>query len=212
MLIDAWSMICARHREETLTFLTVKTAAVRCGAKPAELLRVPVSAPQAAGGRSRGVCAALGLPHRILREDAASDLLLFYHPERLAEALGRPRAAAFLGARGWPAAAGAEAMLDELARRWEAGPTHEVGFFLGYPPKDVAGFLHAAPEVTRPGDRWRVFGEEGESRRLMRLHRALELRATAVCVRDPSPATRFRRIRAFGFEKTPVRTTQRKGA
>ena len=42
MFLDHWSLICSRHKEETLTFLTVKTAAVRCGAKPAELLRVPL--------------------------------------------------------------------------------------------------------------------------------------------------------------------------
>ena len=29
MFLDHWSLICSRHKEETLTFLTVKTATVR---------------------------------------------------------------------------------------------------------------------------------------------------------------------------------------
>lgn len=210
MFVEEWSLICSRHREETLTFLTVKTAAVRCGAKPAELLRVPLCARAAACGRGGvgDVCARLGLPYRLLSQDSGGALALFFHPARLAAALGAPRAAAFLARRGWPTEAGLEAMLAELARRWQAGPAHEVGLFLGYPPKDVCGFCHAAPETTRPGDRWRVFGEEGPSRRLMRRHRRLELWAAGVCLAHATPTARYRRIGALAISTN----TTRKGA
>ena len=99
-------------------------------------------------------------------------------------------------------------MLDELARRWRGSPAHEVGLFLGYPPKDVCGFCHAAPEVTQPGDRWRVFGAEGHSRRLMRRHRRLELWAAGVCLTHATPTERFRRIAALSIS----RNNTRKGA
>ena len=211
MFVDEWSLICSRHREERLTFLTVKTAAVRCGMKPAELLRVPLCTRAAAAGGCAGVgdvCARLGLPYRLLSLRGDGALALFFHPARLTEALGAPRAAAFLARRGWPTAEGLEAMLAELVRRWRMGPAHEVGLFLGYPPKDVCGFCHSAPEVTRPGDRWRVFGEEGQSRRLMRRHRRLELWATGVCLAHATPTERYRRIGAFAISTN----TTRKGA
>lgn len=104
MFLDHWSLICSRHKEETLTFLTVKTAAVRCGAKPAELLRVPLCGRAGMAGCDavRNVFARLGLPYRILSEDAGGALALFYHPTRLNEALSDSRASAFLTRPGLP--------------------------------------------------------------------------------------------------------------
>ena len=195
MFLDHWSLICSRHKEETLTFLTVKTAAVRCGAKPAELLRVPL-------------CGRAGMAGCDAVRNVFAALALFYHPTRLNEALSDSRASAFLTRRGWPTSGGVGPMLDELARRWRGGPAHEVGLFLGYPPKDVCGFCHAAPEVTQPGDRWRVFGAEGHSRRLMRRHRRLELWAAGVCLTHATPTERFRRIAALSIS----RNNTRKGA
>lgn len=200
-MLDVWSEICSRHREETLAFLTMKTAAVRCGAKPAELLRVPLCGRQGPDGcgKVRAVFTQLALPYRILSEEGEGALALFFHPARLAEALARPEAAELLRARGWPVGRGLDPLLAELARRWRRGPAHEVGLFVGYPHKDVAGFLGAAPETTRAGDRWRVFGAEGPSRRLMRFHRRLELWAAGVCAAVAEPTERFRRIAAFPF-------------
>lgn len=200
-MLDLWSEMCARHRVETLAYLAMKTAAVRCGAKPGELLRVPLCGRQGAGGceRIRTVFAQLALPYRVLSESGDGALTLFYHPARLAEALSRPGAVAVLTARGWPVGHGCEALLGELARRWRRAPAHEVGFFIGYPCKDVAGFLSSAPEVTRPGDRWRVFVEEGPSRLLMRFHRRIEFWAAGVCATAPGRTACFRRLAAFPY-------------
>lgn len=211
MFADALSVLCSRHREETLAFLTVKTAAVRCGAKPGELLRVPLCgrSGRSGCGRVRMVFAQLGLPYRILSEDGEGALALFYHPAKLAETLRAPEIAGELAALGYPRGRGLAETLAFLAKRWVRGPAHEVGFFIGYPAKDVLGFRGGAREVTQRGDRWRVFGEEGESRRLMRLHRAVELRAVGVCLREASLSERFRRIAGFA---SAARVTQKKGA
>lgn len=211
MFADALSLLCSRHREETLSFLTVKTAAVRCGAKPGELLRVPLCGRGGQDGcaKMRVVFAQLGLPYRILSEDGTGALALFYHPAKLAEALRSPEVVRSLSALGYPVDGGLFAILGHLAGRWAKGPAHEVGFFIGYPAKDVLGFRSGAREVTQRGDRWRVFGEVGESRRLMRLHRAVELRAVGVCLRESSPTERFRRIAGFA---SAARVTQKKGA
>lgn len=209
IFLDEWSMICSRHREDTLSFLTVKTAAVRCGAKPGELLRVPLCerAKGTACAALRTVFARLGLPYRILSEDSGSVLALFFHPLRLSEALRSEEVRALLSGLGYPMGAGTEAALAELAARWRRwGAAHEVGVFLGYPAQDVAGFMASAPSVSAPGDRWRVFGDAARSRRLMRRYRRIELLAAGVCARVGEVSERFRRISAFS------RKTLRKGA
>ena len=69
--------------------------------------------------------------------------------------------------------------IDPVLARLESdfaagGFPHEIGVFLGYPLKDVAGFLHR--EQLRPvcrGD-WQVFGNPERSLRLMRRYRFWE--------------------------------------
>ena len=86
---EDWSLICSRHKEDTLSYLTVKTAAVRCGLKPGELLRVPLCGHcrRPGGPAIRSVLSHLGLPYRLLETAPDAVLTLFYHPAKLAETL-----------------------------------------------------------------------------------------------------------------------------
>ena len=198
MILDYWSTLCSRHREETLPYLTVKTAAVRCGLKPAELLRVPYCRVMPEGcSKMRSVVTRLGLPYRVLSENDTGALVLFWHPAALVKTLDEPETAAYLRGLGYPVGAGCAAMLAELARRWQDTPAHEVGIFIGYPLKDVRGFCTLEPEPRQPGDRWRIFGGEGDSRRRMALYRHLELSAAAICAAESTDFERFRRIAAL---------------
>lgn len=197
ILQDVWSEICARHREDSLSYLTVKTAGVRCGIKPGELLRVPGCLKGL-----KGFCAAfrenlsrLNLPYHLLSGDESGVLALFYDPRCLDATLAREDVRHFLAALGYPTEAGREAMLRELAARWKRnGSAHEVGVFIGYPVADVAGFMAAQRSTASPGDRWRVFGDGDHSRRLMRRYRRVELFAAGVCRQEPDLRKRFERI------------------
>lgn len=194
---EDWSLICSRHREDTLSYLTVKTAAVRCGLKPGELLRVPLCAPCRRAGGPESVLARLGLPYRVLERTATGLLAVFYHPAKLAEALRAPEAQALLKRLGYARTGSTSEALDALAARWAEGPAHEVGLFIGYPPADVAAFLEATPGEGAPGDRWRVAGDGTHSRRLMRLYRTAELLAADICSAVRGTTERFRRIGLF---------------
>ncbi len=173
---------CPDYRKELLTFLLIKTAAVRRGEKPAELLRVPRCYRMAAPGEGREFCLRqreilreLRLNYRVLKRESHSALVLFYAPGRLEKRLGERPVHAFLYRNGYPAAQGIEAVLDRLADRFgEDGFPHEVGIFLGYPLKDVAGFLYR--ERLRPACRgdWQIFGNPEQSLRLMRRYRFWE--------------------------------------
>ncbi|MDO4365847.1 MAG: hypothetical protein Q4D70_03560, partial [bacterium] len=84
------------HRRELLRFLLVKTAAVRRGVKPAELLRVRHCYAQtnAEGFRfclyRRDIYFTLRLAYVELKVEEASSLVLFYDPQALAATLDEP--------------------------------------------------------------------------------------------------------------------------
>lgn len=173
------SGIPCEHRKELMKFLLIKTAPVRSGVKPAEFLRVRKcyrSKPE------EGFCihqaeilATLRLPCRFLRKDAESSLLLFYHPDLLQETLRNPVIREELVRIGYPREPSASAALAFLRKRFtEENLPHEIGFFLGYPPKDVLGYLRKEKRTPIRHGVWQVFGDPAESLRRMRLYSAVE--------------------------------------
>ena len=171
------------HRLELLRFLLVKTAAVRRGVKPAELLRVRHCYATANEDGLR-VCLyrsdiyeILGLDYVELKVEEQSSLVLFYNRTVLSATLGESRNARWLGRMGYPAekvaAQGSccvdlEGMLSHLVRRAsECILPHEVGIFIGYPLKDVVGFMQSIPATPVHNGMWRVYGGAEESLRRM---------------------------------------------
>ena len=57
---------------------------------------------------------------------------------------------------------------------------HEVGVFIGYPLKDVAGFMQRIPATPVRHGAWRVYGGADESLRRMRLYANAEANAAQV--------------------------------
>lgn len=124
--------ISEAHRKELLGFLLVKTAAVRRGVKPAELLRVRHCY---SGVNSEGlrVCLyrsdiydILGLDYIELKVEVASSLVLFYNPGVLAATLAERRNRKWLARLGYPVDGTADELLEELRRRFSgSGMPHE---------------------------------------------------------------------------------------
>lgn len=186
-----------RHRKELLEFLLVKTAAVRRGVKPAELLRVRHCYE---GFNSEGlrVCLyrsdiydILHLAYVELKVEEGSSLVLFYDRATLAMTLSDPKCGRWLARLGYPEAdatdASLAAMLAHLARRTaQCKLPHEVGIFIGYPLKDVDGFMRQIPATPVHRGAWRVYGDARESLALMRIYKDAEdeARATLLCAED----------------------------
>ena len=177
-----------RHRKELLRFLLVKTAAVRRGVKPGELLRVRHCY---AGANAEGlrVClyrsdiyGILGLHYVELKVEADSSLVLFYNPASLAATLAETHNAMWLARMGYPVMGNGELdlMLAHLVRRAaECEFPHEVGVFIGYPLKDVAGFIGNIPATPVHKGAWRVYGDAQESLARMRAYAHVEEEARA---------------------------------
>ena len=170
-----------RHRKELLGFLLVKTAAVRQSIKPAELLRVRhcYEGVNSEGLRvclyRRDIYGILGLDYMELKVEAQSSLVLFYNPSALSETLAEPRNRRWLARLGYPARGTADGLLAELRRRWAGKEIpHEVGVFIGYPLKDVAGFMRRIPSTPVHRGVWRVYGGEKESLDRMRIYASAE--------------------------------------
>ena len=104
-----------------------------------------------------------------MQED--SSLVLFYNPQALAATLAEARNARWLARMGYPAdtsmEGGTEVLQGMLAhlveRAAECELPHEVGVFIGYPLKDVAGFMQRIPATPVHHGAWRVYGG-GEAR------------------------------------------------
>ena len=176
------------HRKELLRFLLVKTAAVRQGVKPAELLRVRhcYASVNAEGLRvclyRSDIYGILGLDYVELKVEAESSLVLFYNPSTLATTLSERRNARWLARMGYPSTVTADvhlsAMLSHLVRRAaECSLPHEVGIFIGYPLKDVAGFIARIPSTPVHNGVWRVYGDAHESLARMKAYAQVETEA-----------------------------------
>ena len=179
------------HRKELLKFLLVKTAVVRQGIKPAELLRVRhcYSSVNEEGLRvclyRSDIYEILGLEYVELKVEDKSSLVLFYNPPALEATLQAPRNRRWLARLGYPQDGTMHQMLATLCRRANGKELpHEVGIFIGYPLKDVAGFMQRIPATPVHHGAWRVYGVADESLRRMRLYANAE--AYAVRVLDRS--------------------------
>ena len=149
------------------SYLALEASEVLGGAKPANLLNlVDRTLPcgrnlfrlwQRHGQR---LLAQSGLAARELVQRSDGILLLIYRPERLAAHLNTPKVANFLRRAGYRQAEVMEATLKELTSRVanDSFP-HEIGAILGYPLKDVAGFMGWVHlPVTGQGP-WKIYGD-----------------------------------------------------
>ncbi len=92
------------------------------------------------------------------------NLTLIYNPELLSRALCHQTTRQALAQMGYPAHEDWKAQLRFLQRRFRESVEfpHEVGFFLGYPPDDVVGFIHCkytCKNSCKLCGHWKVFGD-----------------------------------------------------
>lgn len=111
----------------------------------------------------------LGLSLACLERRATGLMLLAWRPSRVAALLADAEARALLAERALPAD-GADALMSELVCRLRAfyarrGPfPHELGLVLGYPVRDVRGFLADGGRGAVACGRWKVYGDAAQAR------------------------------------------------
>ncbi|MDR1325180.1 MAG: DUF3793 family protein [Treponema sp.] len=90
-------------------------------------------------------------------------LVFSYHPRLLSRTLDTAGMRETLGALGYPMVERGNtgpclAFLEQRFREG-AGFPHEVGFFLGYPPEDVLGFIRHQGSHCKLCGMWKVYGD-----------------------------------------------------
>lgn len=93
-------------------------------------------------------------------------LILIYHPKLLETSLANEAISNKLKEIGYPIQKNWRSLLGFLYKRFRESPTfpHEVGFFLGYPPEDVLGFMRC-PKSDKLCGTWKVYGDEDQATR-----------------------------------------------
>ncbi|HJV34008.1 DUF3793 family protein [Geomonas sp.] len=179
-----WSELSQRYpneRECLASFIALESAEVIAGEKPANLVCITNKARscgrnlyQLWSKHGASLMAESCLRASVLADRGDSILLMFYRPESLQELLRRKAVAAILGKVGYPEPEDPAKALAALTSRIaaEAGSfPHEIGVFLGYPLKDVLGFMGWGSHRFTCQGPWKIFGKPEESLRLAEIHR-----------------------------------------
>lgn len=185
-----WKDIADRFcdpRECLASYLALEAAEVIAGVKPANLLSI--SNRTDACGRNpyrlwnrwgEEVIGATPLEVHELTDRGDSVLVLLYRPEFLEHLLGSPPVRAILRRAGYGGEMDLSAMLARLTKRLASGTfPHEIGIFLGYPLKDVAGFMGLARIPFTCQGPWKIYGDPGASLRLADTYRMCRNRMAA---------------------------------
>lgn len=161
------------------SYLALETAEVLEGVKPANLVNV-VNKRRSCGRNLYLLWKKQGsalLQHSGLEViefvDRGDSVLLFlYCRSELTALLARKSVAIILRKAGYTEPANLEKTLEQLQSRViEGNFPHEIGVFLGYPLKDVIGFMGWAPLPFSSQGPWKIFGDPRESLSLAEIHR-----------------------------------------
>ncbi|MDR1732020.1 MAG: DUF3793 family protein [Synergistaceae bacterium] len=115
--------------------------------------------------------------------DESSVLILVYRKELLVRALFAEESRALLDSLGYGDVSNVESCLERLGERFQCDFPHEIGLFLGYPPKDVEGFIRNRGEDPLLVGCWKVYGNVRKARRTFRRYKQVETSAARALIR-----------------------------
>lgn len=193
-----WGDIAERFcspRECLASYLALEAAEVLAGVKPANLLSITNRAypcgenPYRLWKRwGKQVLAASLLKAHELADRGDSALVLLYMPKELERILMTSSVRAILSRAGYPEKMSLALAIDRLEERMAAGAfPHEIGMFLGYPLKDVAGFMGLAKIPFTCQGPWKIYGDPRSSLHLAETFRNCRTRMAAELACCSSP-------------------------
>ena len=171
---------------EYLEYLVAYQAAATVGGvKPATLVCPSGGGrdyPAAWRASRRRIARTLGVALTALRVASGSLMLLAYRPCLLRKALGDAEAGRLLESAGYDVSSRTLApLLARLRDNFRNGPfPHEIGVFLGYPPRDVDCFMKYGGRYALAAGCWKIYGDVEAARR--RSRRCLEAKVRAAAL------------------------------
>jgi len=171
-------------RDCLAAFIAFEAAEVLDGVKPSTLINLP-DRPRRCGKNlysiwkehGEGILRESSLEGTVLVERTGSLLLLLYDRAALDRLLTSKGALSMLRRAGYPEVSGVDALLAEFGSRFALGGVpHEIGIILGYPLKDVAGFMGLSRREFSCQGPWKIYGNPCESLMLAETHRQCRCR------------------------------------
>lgn len=150
--------------------LAIRTAPTLLGEKPAELLTVQGErgAVQSRIAEFNAKAAQSGLHIEELKRLKDRTLILLYNERALRKHLAKAEIGRMLRGYGYRGDKGCAGYFERLRSRMETGGDfpHEVGLFLGYPPKDIKGFIDKKGRDHLLCGYWKVYSEPENALRI----------------------------------------------
>lgn len=127
--------------------------------KPAALFTLPKA--DVAGEAFASILRVHALDAKVLCQRCANALVLVYDAAMLEACLRQDMIRRALGRLAYPPDASLCQLLDHLEVRVsrQADFPHEIGFFLGYPPEDVLGFMKHKGKRCKLCGQWKVYSD-----------------------------------------------------
>jgi len=177
----AWREVAGQYpepRQCLAAFLTLNTAEVLAGVKPANLLRI--SNRQYPCGRNmyqlwqrygQQLLEKSAMVAATMRCDESGILLLIYSPTLLQRRLNSRSSLTFLQSLNYRNPHHITTTLEDLTTHFvdEEFP-HEIGLFLGYPLKDVRAFMGRTALKASAQRLWKIYGYARRSHALADLY------------------------------------------
>lgn len=106
------------------------------------------------------------LSMKVLCRTCGNARVVVYRAKKVREMLSEVPQWAF-EEMGYPPDIGPNRFIEEVGRRWREGEEmpHEIGFSLGYPVKDVLGYMKLVPLPCTGSCGWRIYGDPDPSLR-----------------------------------------------
>ena len=171
MNVEANLSVEHSYRDALLKFITIKLAPVLVKVKPAVLVGIcsnknGCDCKSLWESQKNVVMSMLNVSYVELKK---SRQILFYDPELLMQTVTAAGRKEFLKEFGYSDCITLDDYLMLLSERFNSNNfPHEIGIFLGYPLKDVKGFLRFPAVTPVQSGLWKVFGDAEPSIRIMR--------------------------------------------
>jgi hypothetical protein len=171
-------------RDCLAAFIAFASAEVLGGIKPSSLVNL-LDRPRRCGKNHHAIWKAHGeeiirkspLEAKVMVERSDSLLLLLFDRDMVSGLLESRGIRALLRRSGYPLENGVDGLLSELASRFASGGVpHEIGIVLGYPLKDVAGFMGVRRLPFACQGPWRIYGNPRQSLLLAEAYRQCRCR------------------------------------
>ena len=191
-----------------IKYLMCRLAPVLVRVKPSILLGM-MEYPAFDGEKSNAIWAGqkeivmrrLELSYIELKDLTATKQVLFYDAEELWKTINRPAHICFLGKFGYSSCVTLPEFLSRLKTRFNSPKfPHEIGLFLGYPLKDVEGFIEKKKPPLLARGNWQVFENQDKAISLMRLQKRAEKIISTLITNRRNPM-KFLRTVGMHFEK-----------